>query len=132
MFVPPTHFGLAPALVFAHRLCAQTFNSSYKGGPFFFEVAWKIFVNTCTLCPGYLALASRKSVLVKSVLGLGLGFVVSLALASAMTCGVMSSTPPLLVNVKPSQLGLPANIKKVFTYNRLFLSIFPEYINLKR
>ena len=41
----------------------------------------------------FLSLASRKSVLGKSVIGLGLGFFVSLALVLSL----LSSTPPLLI-----------------------------------
>ena len=52
----------------------------------------------CVLGPwprAFLSLASRVSVLEKAVLGLGLGFFVSLALASSL----VSSTPPLLCSL---------------------------------
>ena len=78
----------------------------FFGKRFFVEIAGKIFVKTffflectcaCVLGPwpwprAFLSLASRVSVLGKAVLGLGLGFFMSLALASSL----VSSTPPLL------------------------------------
>ena len=80
----------------------------FFGKRFLVEIAWKIFVKTfffflkstcaCVLGPwpgprAFLSLASSVSVLGKAVLGLGLGFFVSLALASSL----VSSTPPLTV-----------------------------------